>query len=120
VADEPAHAVAHADRLEHVLAHVVQNAIDATVHNGIIRVSVSGTDAEVTIEVEDNGTGMSSDFVAQRLFKPFETTKDSGMGIGVYESQHYVSSLGGRLHIDSAEGLGTCVRIVLPAAHLPR
>ena len=115
-AEAAAHAVAHADRLEHVLSHVVQNAIDATVHDGIIRVTVKGSEASVTIEVEDNGTGMSSDFVQQRLFKPFETTKDSGMGIGVYESQHYVSSLGGRLHVESAEGLGTCVRIVLPAA----
>lgn len=111
-----AHAVGHADRLEHVLAHLVQNAIDATVLDGIIRVSVVGTGADVTVEVEDNGTGMSTDFVQQRLFKPFETTKDSGMGIGVYESQHYVAGLGGSMHIESAEGLGTCVRIVLPAA----
>lgn len=115
-ADGPIHAVGHVDRIEHVLAHVVQNAVDATVHDGVIRVSVARSGADVTIEVEDNGTGMSTEFVQQRLFKPFETTKDSGMGIGVYESQHYVSELGGRMHIDSAEGLGTCVRIVLPAA----
>jgi len=112
---KPAFAIAHADRLEHVLAHVVQNAIDATGASGIVRVSVAGSDGQVTVEVEDNGMGMSPDFVQQRLFRPFETTKDSGMGIGVYESHQYVSSLGGRMHIESAQGLGTCVRIVLPA-----
>mgnify|MGYP001221643601 FL=1 len=114
-ADDPVFAVAHADRLEHVLAHVVQNAIEATDPAGIVRVTVAGSDGQVTVEVEDNGMGMSPDFVQQRLFRPFETTKDSGMGIGVYESHQYVSSLGGRMHIESAQGLGTCVRIVLPA-----
>ena len=114
-AAEPAFAIAHADRLEHVLAHVVQNAIEATDPAGIVRVSVACADGQVTVEVEDNGTGMSPDFVQQRLFRPFETTKDSGMGIGVYESHQYVSSLGGRMDIESTQGLGTCVRIVLPA-----
>ncbi|MFO1220711.1 MAG: XrtA/PEP-CTERM system histidine kinase PrsK [Burkholderiaceae bacterium] len=112
----PVHAVGHADRLEHVLAHVVQNAIDATAPSGIIRVTVRRAGASVAIEVEDNGVGMSPEFVQERLYRPFETTKDSGMGIGVYESQQYVASLGGKLHIESAQGLGTSVRITLPAA----
>ena len=70
------------------------------------------------LEVADTGPGMSASFVRDRLFKPFETTKPSGMGIGVYESQQYVASLGGRIDVDSGEGRGTRVVVRLPAAEL--
>jgi len=115
---QPVLALGHADRLEHVLAHVVQNAIDATGDGGSIQVSVRSEGPSATIEVIDQGVGMSAEFVQQRLFKAFQTTKESGMGIGVYESHQYVASLGGQLAIDSAQGVGTKVRIVLPAAGL--
>jgi signal transduction histidine kinase len=58
---------------------------------------------------------MSTAFVRERLFKPFETTKPAGMGIGVYESQQYVASLGGRIDVDSGEGRGTRVVVRLPS-----
>ncbi|HEY6513232.1 MAG TPA: XrtA/PEP-CTERM system histidine kinase PrsK [Burkholderiaceae bacterium] len=113
---EPVAAVGHQDRLEHVLAHVVQNAIDATDAAGHIRVSVHAERANAVIEVVDDGAGMSTAFVQQRLFKPFQTTKETGMGIGVYESHQYVTSLGGQMIVDSTPGAGTRVRIVLPRA----
>ena len=53
------------------------------------------------IEVTDTGVGMSPEFVRERLFKPFQTTKKAGMGIGVYESMQYVGGLGGQILIDS-------------------
>ena len=113
---EPVAAVGHQDRLEHVLAHVVQNAIDATDAAGNIRVSLEHDRANAVIEVVDDGVGMSTAFVQQRLFKPFQTTKETGMGIGVYESHQYVTSLGGQMTVDSTPGAGTRVRIVLPRA----
>jgi len=57
---------------------------------------------------------MTPEFVRERLFKPFETTKTSGMGIGVYESAQYVKSVGGEIRIDSVPGRGTMVRVLLP------
>jgi signal transduction histidine kinase len=57
---------------------------------------------------------MSSEFIRERLFRPFETTKPAGMGIGVYESSQYVEGLGGRIQVDSEPGRGTCVRVLLP------
>jgi signal transduction histidine kinase len=65
--------------------------------------------------VADTGIGMSAEFVRDRLFKPFETTKPGGMGIGVYESTQYVAGLGGRIEVDSKPGTGTRVRLLLPA-----
>ena len=58
---------------------------------------------------------MTPEFVRERLFKPFETSKPAGMGIGVYESAQYVAALGGQIHIDSTPNAGTRVRVVLPA-----
>ncbi len=54
-----------------------------------------------------------------RLFKPFETTKSAGMGIGVYESSQYVAGLGGQILIDSTPGVGTRVRVLLPRRAMP-
>lgn len=113
---EPAFALGHADRLEHVFAHLVQNAIDATPPDGHIRVSVRARAGDIAVDVVDDGVGMSTEFQQQRLFRPFQTTKPAGMGVGVYESQQYISSLGGQLQVRSAPGEGTQLRIVLPAA----
>jgi signal transduction histidine kinase len=58
---------------------------------------------------------MSEEFIRERLFKPFETTKNLGMGIGVYESSQYVAQLGGQLLVDSTLNVGTRVRVLLPS-----
>ncbi len=107
-------ALGHEDRLEHVIGHLVQNALDATSERGVVRVSVAMDDGFAAIEVLDTGVGMSPQFQRERLFKPFQTTKPSGMGIGVYESQQYVAALGGRIAVESSEGAGTRVRVLLP------
>ncbi len=66
------------------------------------------------VEVGDNGHGMSEAFIRDRLFKPFETTKSTGMGIGAYESFQYVQELGGKVDVRSQEGEGTVVTLLLP------
>ena len=110
----PACAIGHEDRLEHVIGHLVQNALDATAVSGEVSVRISHEEGKVQVEVRDTGTGMSAEFVRERLFKPFETTKGEGMGIGVYESSQYVKSIGGDLRVESAPGAGTLVQVLLP------
>jgi len=107
---------AHEDRLEYVIGHLLQNAIDATVGGGSISVRLYRDAGFAVVEVADTGVGMSPDFLRERLFKPFETTKPAGMGIGVYESMQYVNGLGGQLLIDSTLSKGTRVRVLLPIA----
>jgi signal transduction histidine kinase len=51
----------------------------------------------VEVEIADTGEGMSEEFIRERLFKPFESTKSAGMGIGVFESREYINELGGLL-----------------------
>jgi signal transduction histidine kinase len=57
---------------------------------------------------------MTAEFMRERLFKAFSTSKSTGMGIGVYEAQQYIHELGGRIHFDSELGKGTRVTVVLP------
>jgi putative PEP-CTERM system histidine kinase len=110
----PACAIGHEDRLEHVIGHLVQNALDATASSGEVAVRISREKGKVQVEVRDTGTGMSAEFVRERLFKPFESTKGEGMGIGVYESLQYVKSIGGDIRVESAPGAGTSIQVLLP------
>jgi len=106
--------VGHEAQLEHVIGHLVQNGLDASPANGPVSVCLHRDDGSAVIEVVDSGVGMTPDFVRDRLFKPFQTTKSTGMGIGVYESSQYVTSLGGRILIESTPNVGTRVRVLLP------
>ncbi len=92
--------MAHRERLDRVVGHLLQNAAEATPPGGKIDVRVRSEDQSAIIEVEDSGVGMSEDFIRTRLFKPFESTKKNGMGIGIYESREYIRELGGHLDVD--------------------
>ncbi|HEY5861806.1 MAG TPA: XrtA/PEP-CTERM system histidine kinase PrsK, partial [Casimicrobiaceae bacterium] len=109
----PLPALGHEDRLEHVIGHLVQNALDATAEHGQVEVRIGREGASAVVEVRDTGAGMTPEFVRERLFKPFETTKPAGMGIGVYESSQYVKSIGGEIRVESTPGQGTSVRVLL-------
>jgi putative PEP-CTERM system histidine kinase len=104
----------HPDRLERVIGHLVQNALDATAPDGRVWIRIARQGTNAVLEVGDTGHGMTAEFVRERLFKPFQTTKQTGMGIGAYESHQYVHELGGRVLVDSTPNVGTRVRLMLP------
>ena len=108
--------IAHSERLERILGHIVQNALDATSEHGSVSVELSQERNQACITVRDTGSGMSAAFIREQLFKPFQTTKASGMGIGAYEAQQYVQELGGSLTVVSDVGAGTRFDIRLPIA----
>jgi putative PEP-CTERM system histidine kinase len=114
----PVMTVGHEERLEHVIGHLVQNAIDATPAHGRIDVRLEHDSEVATVIVSDEGVGMTEEFVRERLFKPFQTTKTAGMGIGVYESSQYVAGLGGDIIVESEPNRGTTVRVRLPVANV--
>ncbi|MBK4734317.1 XrtA/PEP-CTERM system histidine kinase PrsK [Noviherbaspirillum pedocola] len=103
-------------RLERVLGHLIQNAIDATGREGRVTIRLNRRGDNAVIEVIDTGAGMSAEFIRDRLFKPFETTKSAGMGIGVFESREYVQELGGSMEVQSRPGEGSTFTITLPLA----
>ena len=109
-----------ADRLERIIGHLVHNAFDATEVHDRVWVKVDRFGSHARIEVGDEGQGMTEEFVKTRLFKPFQTTKEAGMGIGTYESFQYVQELGGKVSVDSQVGKGTVVRLLLPLFEIGR
>ncbi|MCB1966009.1 MAG: PEP-CTERM system histidine kinase PrsK, partial [Candidatus Accumulibacter sp.] len=114
VIEEKLVARGHEDRIERVIGHLVQNALEATEHGGRVWIRLARQGNNALVEVGDSGHGMSPEFVRERLFKPFQTTKPTGMGIGAYESFQYVHELGGKLSVDSAVDVGTQVELLLP------
>lgn len=116
-ASKPVFAFAHEDRVERVIGHIVQNAIEASEPNsGIVSLRVYLQETYATVEVSDQGIGMTESFIRKRLFHPFQTTKTQGMGIGMYESFQYINGIGGRISVDSKPGKGTQFSVLLPSA----
>jgi putative PEP-CTERM system histidine kinase len=102
------------ERLERVIGHIIQNAVEATPRDGQVNVRLRQQEKNAVIEVKDTGQGMTEEFIRERLFKPFDSTKSAGMGIGVFESREYITELGGQLEVTSKPMQGTTFRISLP------
>ena len=108
------------ERLVIMAEHLIRNAQDACGDDGRVIVSVGGGEDWAELVVEDDGCGMDPEFVRDRLFRPFDTTKGSkGMGIGAYQVREYVTGLGGRLDVRSELGSGTRIALRLPRVSGP-
>jgi putative PEP-CTERM system histidine kinase len=111
----PALAVqADEERLRRVIGHLIQNAVEAAPRDGAVNVRLKSEGKMAVLEVEDNGPGMDPEFVREKLFKPFKTTKGEGYGIGVYETNEFARAAGGRLDVFSQPGRGTIMKMSLP------
>ena len=110
----PAWVLASEERFERILGHLVQNAFDATPADGRVWLKLGHFCGRVQILIGDTGQGMSPEFMKNQLFKPFQSTKKYGLGIGAYEIFQYVRELGGEIEVQSELGKGTTVSILLP------
>jgi len=98
-----------------VLNHLVQNAQEATKNDGWVKIRAEIIANKLHIVVLDNGSGMSNDFIKNRLFKPFDTTKgNSGMGIGAFEAKQFIESAGGTIQVTSVENEGSIFKLIIP------
>ena len=120
VVAEPVVTRGHEERLERVIGHMVQNAFDATESTDRVWLKLDRVSGQALIEVGDTGLGMTPEFIRDRLFKPFQTTKKAGMGIGAYESFQYVQELGGKITVESSINQGTIVTMLLPLFEIQR
>ncbi|AOL94713.1 PrsK family PEP-CTERM system histidine kinase [Porphyrobacter sp. LM 6] len=118
--EEPVLVMGNREALEQALIHLVQNAIDASPAGTPVFLDVTGFDLHGTIEVVDSGCGMSPEFVRTGLFKPFVSSKQGGFGIGAFEARELIRAMGGRVTVESREGLGTRFSVVLPLAEAAR
>jgi putative PEP-CTERM system histidine kinase len=114
MAGNPIFVKADHQRLSAVLEHVIRNAQDAA-PAGTVSVRVDSRSDTALVVVTDTGKGMDPEFVRERLFRPFDSTKGSkGMGIGAYQTREYVQMLGGKVEVQSSPGSGTSFSISLP------
>ncbi|PIV87635.1 MAG: PEP-CTERM system histidine kinase PrsK [Hydrogenophilales bacterium CG17_big_fil_post_rev_8_21_14_2_50_63_12] len=109
---------AEPEKLTRVVGHIVQNAIEATPYTGKVGVTLNRSDHWAEIVVADTGAGMDDAFIRERLFRPFDSTKGTGMGIGAYECKSYIQELGGDITVESQPGQGSrfTLRFPLPPA----
>lgn len=103
-----------AGEIEKVVSNLVLNAREAGSGNGSLAVHV-GRDDMAFFEVVDEGCGMSDDFIRNRLFQPFQTTKQHGFGIGLFQCRQIIEAHGGRIEVTSQVGEGTSFKVHLPA-----
>lgn len=111
------------DRLQMAIVHAIRNAQDATPADGQVTVAVRRGSDEADcyrIDIIDEGAGMAPDFVRERLFKPFDSTKGAqGMGIGAYQIRETARFSGGSVDVRSTQGQGTTLSLRLPVAQAP-
>jgi putative PEP-CTERM system histidine kinase len=105
--------------LEQAIGHLLQNAVEASPANEAVTVRVSARAEGIELTISDKGCGMDGEFIRDRLFKPFASTKPTGFGIGTFEARSLIAAMGGRVGVESRPGQGTCFTILLPAAHPP-
>jgi hypothetical protein len=103
------------EQLRSVLQNLILNAVEAIKDEGTITVEIRTEDRSAVLAISDTGQGMSPDFIRQRLFRPFQTTKARGLGIGLYQCAQIVQQSGGSLTASSEVGKGTCMEVRFPA-----
>lgn len=97
--------------------NVFQNALEAAASVVTVRTFTGrGPKRPAVVEIEDDGAGMSAEFLASSLFRPFRTTKPDGVGLGLYTARQIFGLHGGRIDVESAPGAGTRVKVTLPGA----
>lgn len=115
-AGEDCFALADPGRLETALAHLVQNAIDASPSGEPVRLTITRDRGEARLAIADRGEGMSEAFIRDHLFRPFNSSKTGGFGIGAFEARALIGEMGGRLEVKSRAGEGSVFTIILPLA----
>ena len=115
VGETPVYTKADPEQLTTVIEHLIRNAQQAISGDGSVRIGLSAENGMARISIVDTGSGMSPEFVRERLFRPFDSTKGSeSMGIGAYQAREYIRSLGGQVEVNSEVGAGTTFLLALP------
>jgi putative PEP-CTERM system histidine kinase len=104
------------EQFQKILVNLLLNAKEATADAGTIRVETLSRDDWFECTVTDEGCGMSREFIETSLFRPFQTTKKNGMGIGLYHSKSIIEAHNGKIEVESKEGKGTTFRVLLPVS----
>jgi signal transduction histidine kinase len=110
------YALVDAARIEEVMENLILNALEAMDNGGTLTVAAAYTSSGAPMfSVSDTGRGMSKTFIESRLYRPFATTKKTGIGLGLYTCREVIQASAGSIDVESVEGAGTTFRVVLPS-----
>ena len=101
------------DMIKLVVMNFISNAIEAVPSRGLIKIDIREEERYAVVVVSDNGTGMSEE-VRKDIFNPFFTTKDKGVGLGLFIVHNIVKAHGGYIEVESTEGLGSSFIVYIP------
>jgi signal transduction histidine kinase len=104
------------EQIKSVVTNLVVNAREASNRGGRIRVSTEHQHNRVVLAVSDTGCGMTPSFLQERLFRPFQSTKKHGLGIGLFQCRAVVHAHGGAIHVVSQPENGTTFTVTLPVS----
>jgi signal transduction histidine kinase len=105
-----------AEEVKRVIQNLLMNAREAISENGTIIVKTGCFDDKIQITIQDDGNGISREFLEKELFQPFHTTKSGGLGIGLFHSKKIMEAHHGTIFVESEESKGTKVTLTFPAA----
>ncbi|WP_242124540.1 XrtA/PEP-CTERM system histidine kinase PrsK [Sphingobium sp. Sx8-8] len=109
-------ALADPARVEQIMIHLLQNAIDASAPDSPVDIRLSADEGCALLEVIDQGRGMTAEFIRRDLFKPFSSSKTGGFGIGAFEARALAQAMDGRIEVESKPGVGSRFTLRLPLA----
>lgn len=103
------------DQMLKVATNLIFNAREAVPPaSGQVQIQTRQKNGWAVLAISDNGCGMSPEFLSRSLFRPFQTTKKNGLGIGMFQSKMIVEAHKGKIEVESETGKGTTFRIFLP------
>lgn len=112
------------DQIKKVITNLILNAIEAMPEGGDLTVETklmyanestySISQDHVLLSISDTGCGMTADFINMKLFKPFQSTKPNGLGLGLYHCHEIIKQLNGSIWVKSKINKGTTFFISLP------
>ncbi|HKP37198.1 MAG TPA: ATP-binding protein, partial [Pyrinomonadaceae bacterium] len=112
--DQAVYAMMDEASMRGALMNLILNAIEAMRQGGALSITIDQTDETVRIEIVDTGSGIAEE-EAKKIFEPFYTTKEQGLGLGMPYSKKIIDQHGGTISLDSQPGEGTRISIALPA-----
>ncbi|MHC4226800.1 MAG: two-component system sensor histidine kinase NtrB [Planctomycetota bacterium] len=101
------------DELSQVFLNLGLNALEKMPHGGILTVRTSVAADLIEMSFADTGEGMSEEVVS-KIFTPFFSTKEQGLGLGLYIAHNIIDAHGGRIKVRSELGAGTVITLTLP------